>query len=206
DTYQEKVNVAWRQGVNYETGEKLDPLLGSIVSTSQYVKDGYTWINESELGQALMILGFTYASYKVLTTTGVKQVESGKLKEVGGGEATNNYSQLREYWKKDVDFKGTKVYQRDSIIDINKIDVKGRSNLQRMELGLAPLGPDDNPINLHHMTQRDISSIAEVEQSFHQINSKTIHINSNSVPSGIDRKSFNKWRADYWKNRANDFK
>ncbi|MGM0256890.1 hypothetical protein IGK67_001588 [Enterococcus sp. AZ093] len=206
DTYQEKVNAAWRQGVNYETGEKLDPLLGSLVSTSQYVKDGYTWINESELGQALMILGFTYASYKVLTTTGVKQVESGKLKEVGGGEATNNYSQLREYWKKDVDFKGTKVYQRDSIIDINKIDVKGRSNLQRMELGLAPLGPDDNPINLHHMTQRDISSIAEVEQSFHQINSKTIHINPNSVPSGIDRKSFNKWRADYWKNRANDFK
>ncbi|WP_375152627.1 transposase [Enterococcus mundtii] len=85
DTYQEKVNAAWRQGVNYETGEKLDPLLGSIVSTSQYVKDGYTWINESELGQALMILGFTYASYKVLTTTGVKQVESGMLKEVGGG-------------------------------------------------------------------------------------------------------------------------
>ncbi|MGG5307015.1 hypothetical protein IGK38_001680 [Enterococcus pernyi] len=84
DTYQEKVNAAWRQGVNYETGEKLDPLLGSIVSTSQYVKDGYTWINESELGQALMVLGFTYASYKVLTTTGVKQVESGKIEDVSG--------------------------------------------------------------------------------------------------------------------------
>ncbi|MGL9893567.1 transposase [Enterococcus sp. DIV0806c] len=84
DTYQEKVNAAWRQGVNYETGEKLDPLLGSLVSTSQYVKDGYTWINESELGQALMVLGFTYASYKVLTTTGVKQVENGKIEEVGG--------------------------------------------------------------------------------------------------------------------------
>ena len=84
DTYQEKVNTAWRQGVNYETGEKLDPLLGSIVSTSQYVKDGYTWINESELGQALMVLGFTYASYKVLTTTGVKQVENGKIEEASG--------------------------------------------------------------------------------------------------------------------------
>ncbi|PQC30462.1 transposase [Enterococcus mundtii] len=84
DTYQEKVNAAWRQGINYETGEKLDPLLGSLVSTSQYVKDGYTWINESELGQALMVLGFTYASYKVLTTTGVKQVESGKIEDVTG--------------------------------------------------------------------------------------------------------------------------
>ncbi|MDV7745098.1 hypothetical protein PSH14_08280, partial [Enterococcus mundtii] len=89
DTYQEKVNAAWRQGVNYETGEKLDPLLGSLVSTSQYVKDGYTWINESELGQALMVLGFTYASYKVLTTTGVKQVESGKIEDVSASNITN---------------------------------------------------------------------------------------------------------------------
>ncbi|PZL73006.1 hypothetical protein CI088_09635 [Enterococcus plantarum] len=127
-------------------------------------------------------------------------------KKASGAEVAKDYAQIREYWKKDVDFKGTKVYQRDSIIDINKVDVKGRSNLQRMEQGLAPLGPDGNPVNLHHMTQRDISSIAEVEQSFHQSNSKTIHINPNSVPSGIDRKSFNKWCSDYWKNRANDFK
>ena len=34
DTYQEKVNTAWRQGVNYETGEKLQThFLGGIVST-----------------------------------------------------------------------------------------------------------------------------------------------------------------------------
>ncbi|ENX5378884.1 MULTISPECIES: HNH/ENDO VII family nuclease [Listeria] len=89
---------------------------------------------------------------------------------------------------------------------MNKVDVKGRTNLQRMEKGLAPLGSDGNPINLHHMTQREISSIAEVEQSFHQINSKTIHINPNSIPTGIDRKTFNKWRSDYWKERAKEFK
>ncbi|WP_062805063.1 hypothetical protein [Enterococcus pernyi] len=99
DTYQEKVNAAWRQGVNYETGEKLDPLLGSIVSTSQYVKDGYTWINESELGQALMVLGFTYASYKVLTTTGVKQVESGKIEDVSGIEF-NSKTKLEVHFSK----------------------------------------------------------------------------------------------------------
>lgn len=111
-----------------------------------------------------------------------------------------------EYWKKDVNFRGTKVYKRDGIIDINKADIKGRTNFQRMERGLAPLGPDGNPINLHHMTQRDISSIAEVEQSFHQINSRIIHINPSSVPSGIDRKIFSKWRSDYWINRAIDFR
>ncbi|MGM0293440.1 transposase [Enterococcus mundtii] len=113
DTYQEKVNAAWRQGVNYETGEKLDPLLGSIVSTSQYVKDGYTWINESELGQALMVLGFTYASYKVLTTTGVKQVENGKIEEVGGGNIPK-LSTLTEAEK----LKIANQYKKTAPIDI----------------------------------------------------------------------------------------
>lgn len=31
-------------------------------------------------------------------------------------------------------------------------------------------------------------------------------VNDNSIPSGINRNQFNKWRADYWKARANDFK
>ncbi|WP_399553683.1 HNH/ENDO VII family nuclease [uncultured Vagococcus sp.] len=48
--------------------------------------------------------------------------------------------------------------------------------------------------------------MAEVEKSFHQSNSSVIHINPNSVLSGIDRKAFNKWRSDYWKNRVNDSK
>jgi len=33
-----------------------------------------------------------------------------------------------------------------------------------------------------------------------------IHINDNSIPSGINRVQFNRWRPDYWKQRANDFK
>ncbi|MFS7120124.1 HNH/ENDO VII family nuclease [Carnobacterium maltaromaticum] len=33
-----------------------------------------------------------------------------------------------------------------------------------------------------------------------------VHLNPNTVPSEIDRKSFNKWHSDYWKNRAKDFK
>ncbi|MBP3041551.1 hypothetical protein J9303_19090 [Bacillaceae bacterium Marseille-Q3522] len=35
-----------------------------------------------------------------------------------------------------------------------------------MKKGLAPLGPDEKPINLHHTIQRNTSSIAEVTQSF----------------------------------------
>ncbi|WP_211245155.1 HNH/ENDO VII family nuclease [Paenibacillus durus] len=56
------------------------------------------------------------------------------------------------------------------------------------------------------MTQRNESSIAEVTQSFHQQNSKVIHINPNTVPSGINRSEFNQWKQGYWKKRATDFK
>jgi hypothetical protein len=91
------------------------------------------------------------------------------------------------------------------IIDPNKVDALGRTNLQRMEQGLAPIGPDGKSVNLHHMTQTNDSAIAELTQTFHQKNSKVIHINPNTIPSGIDRNAFNSWKSSYWINRVNDF-
>jgi hypothetical protein len=110
-----------------------------------------------------------------------------------------------KYWNKTTKFNNVKVYQRDDIINPNMKDARGRTNLERMKKGLAPLGPDGKSINLHHMTQRNESSIAEVTQTFHKENSSVIHINPNTIPSGINRTEFNKWKTDYWKNRANDF-
>ncbi len=98
------------------------------------------------------------------------------------------------FWNKSTEFGGVKVYQRDDIIDLNFIDGRGRTNLQRMRQGLAPIGSDGNPVNLHHMIQTNDSAIAEVTQSFHQQNKKIIHINPNTIPSGIDRNYFNKWK------------
>lgn len=112
----------------------------------------------------------------------------------------------RKFWTNSTEFDGVKVYQRNDIIDPNLVDSRGRTNLQRMEKGLAPIGPDGNPVNLHHMTQTNDSAIVEVTQSFHQQNTKVIHINPNTIPSGINRSEFNIWKSNYWKSRANDFK
>lgn len=106
---------------------------------------------------------------------------------------------------KQLKLKNVEVYQRDDIIDINMKDARGRTNLVRMKKGLAPLGPDGKSIDLHHKTQRNESSITEVTQTFHKENSSIIHINPNTIPSGINRTEFNKWRTSYWKNRADDF-
>jgi len=78
-----------------------------------------------------------------------------------------------------------------------------------MQAGLAPIGPDGKSINLHHMLQSADSPLAELTTTFHQQNSRAIHINPSTMPSwrqspGADA-AFNAFRRDYWIMRANDF-
>lgn len=60
-------------------------------------------------------------------------------------------------------------------------------------------------MNLHHLIRSENGGIAEMTKSFHQKNTKIIHINPNTIESGIDRAAFDKWRQTYWKERAKDF-
>jgi A nuclease of the HNH/ENDO VII superfamily with conserved LHH len=74
-----------------------------------------------------------------------------------------------------------------------------------MKKGLAPLEPDGEPINLHHMTQQNGGSLAEVAQTFHQNHHSALHINTREIPSGIDRPASDVLRRRYWTARADDF-
>lgn len=76
DARDAKVKDGWRNGYNYVTGEVYNKTLGKIVSSAQTVEDGVSWLNESELGQAIQLLGFTYASYKITTIKGSKPINN----------------------------------------------------------------------------------------------------------------------------------
>lgn len=71
---------------------------------------------------------------------------------------------------------------------------------------LVPIGKDGQPVKLHHITQKQDGSIAEMTQRFHKGNYRIIHVNDYPIPTGIDRKQFNKWRYQYWKNSAKESK
>ena len=118
------------------------------------------------------------------------------------GHANNAVSQ--RLWSTS-EFNGTRVYQRDDLIDPSLMDARGRSNLERMQSGIAPIGPDGKSINLHHTIQSPTGPVAEVTATFHQQNSRVIHINPSTIPSGIDRPAFDAFRRNYWINRSNDF-
>lgn len=117
-----------------------------------------------------------------------------------------------KFWNMSTVFNDTKVYQRDDLFDPDALTtwrdrgaVTVGSNTDRMATGRSPIGNDGKPVNLHHLTQENNSVLAEVSETMHKENHKTLHINPNSDKSMIDRSSFDAYRQSYWKNRAYDF-
>lgn len=107
------------------------------------------------------------------------------------------------------DVAGHRVYQRDGLIDPSLTDKRGRTALERMQRGIAPIGPDGEEINLHHLTQTERGPMAELVSTQHRENDRLLHIYSNqcdrtwrgesgirhlcgSAPQSIDRGAFNR--------------
>lgn len=138
--------------------------------------------------------------------------EASKLISKASDDVTsaNYFRQERKYWSAEpVQFNGNKVYQRNDLFNPQQVSSwkeKGQTvtgtNVEIMASGRAPIGTDGKSVNLHHMTQNQNGPIAEVTQSFHQENSSVIHIDPNTTPSGINRPVFDKWKNQYWQQRA----
>ncbi|MCB7113601.1 hypothetical protein LIZ37_04685 [Mediterraneibacter faecis] len=98
-----------------------------------------------------------------------------------------------------------KVYQRNDI-DINFVDENGLTNLERMQAGKAPYGPDGKKIQLHHVLQEEPGPMAEVTETTHQNYYKTLHGLKGKGESfrndPVLEKQYNNFRRQYWKWRA----
>jgi hypothetical protein len=145
---------------------------------------------------------------KIAEKIGIKETRKAAAHEVGetvAREAGGRVRRSEKYWNMKTDFEGRRVYQRDDLIDPNAVDHIGRTNVERMHDGNPPLGPDGKEIVLHHLTQTNDGSLAEIAASMHTKNHKVLHINPKSIPSGIDRAEFDALRARYWRRRALDY-
>lgn len=91
------------------------------------------------------------------------------------------------------------VVQKDHQFDpCHKVST-GETNFYRMQQGLAPIGFDDQPINLHHMKQQKDGLLVETTSTDHKKHHELLHRYTNT--SEIDRDSFNEFRKTYWKVR-----
>jgi len=85
-----------------------------------------------------------------------------------------------------------------SDIDLNLVDEFGRTNLQRMKLGLAPKDAMGKSYELHHIGQEADATLAILSEAEH--NSSALH--GFKDVSVIDRPEFNKIKAKFWKSMA----
>lgn len=97
---------------------------------------------------------------------------------------------------------GKLVLVDNSTFDPYYIDDLGRSNIERMSSGLAPIGYDGYSVEIHHMDQTDTGAVVEMQRTVHKSNYDKIHSNTGQYPSEINRPEFNKWRNLYWKWRS----
>jgi len=94
------------------------------------------------------------------------------------------------------------VAKRDHIFKPCYKDELNRTNKERMEQGLAPIGNDGKSIELHHLKQKDNGIIIELTNEEHNKNNETLH--RYEKDSQINRVEFDKWKRKYWKNRAKE--
>jgi hypothetical protein len=85
-----------------------------------------------------------------------------------------------------------------SDINLDLVDEFGRTNLKRMESGLAPLDENGISYELHHIGQESDATLAILTQSEHD--SELIH--GFKTKSVIDRKAFAKQKRNFWKTMA----
>ncbi|WP_252606734.1 T7SS effector LXG polymorphic toxin [Bacillus paralicheniformis] len=103
---------------------------------------------------------------------------------------------------------GRRVYTLKDI-DINQIDVTGKTNLQRMKKGKPPYAKDGTLVNLHHLIQEEPGPIAEIPESWHKKYYKVLHGLKKGGESfrndPVLQSQYDNFRTRYWKWRAKQF-
>lgn len=102
-----------------------------------------------------------------------------------------------------------RVYQRNDI-DFDYIDPNtGKSNLELMRSGHAPIGNDGLPVQLHHTIQTENGPVVEVRETTHTEYHRILHGlvsdgNSFRNDPALDRQ-YSNFRRQYWKWRAQQY-
>ncbi|CAK01660.1 filamentous hemagglutinin [Bartonella tribocorum] len=214
----EKAGVDGAFNAGFESGRLLAGGLETFVGGAGAVKGGVK-LGESALIKFMMRKDFAqFASKKNLLELAA-QGDPAKLSVKK--ELTNLAAQEKKNWLKEKPIKFTdskfgqtnKVYQRNDLFDPNRVsdwEEKGKTvwgtNIERMETGRAPIGFDNKSVELHHLKQTPEGPIAEMSHESHKKYTSVIHNNPQKHQSLIERKKFDKWREEYWKERAKGYR
>jgi hypothetical protein len=87
-------------------------------------------------------------------------------------------------------------------IDPQKTDEMGRSNMDRMATGLAPIDENGDSVNLHHIGQKENSPLAELPDRVHKEYDAILHDKTISTEVHGPGNRWNEQKSQYWQERA----
>jgi len=109
---------------------------------------------------------------------------------------------------KEADLKETEIDGKTCLIrediDLSIQDEFGRTNLERMSEGLAPIREDGSKIELHHIGQKADSPLAELTMQEHRGKGNDSILHDKTKESDIDRPAFDGERQAHWEARAKE--
>lgn len=87
-------------------------------------------------------------------------------------------------------------------IDPERKDAMGRSNAERMAVGLSPIDENGDIVNLHHIGQKEDSPLAELPDRVHKEYDAILHDKSKPTEVHGEGNNWNQERAQYWRERS----
>lgn len=89
-----------------------------------------------------------------------------------------------------------------SKINPEATDAMGRTNIERMAAGRAPIDENGDPVNLHHIGQREQSPLAELPDRVHKQYDAVLH--DKTIPTEVHGlgNNWNEERSQYWRERV----
>ena len=180
-----------------ETGDAEEALRSAAIAASE----GFMWgaIGGALSGGANEAYGLYQATAGGLTMNEVAtiQQESGlSLDVISQLNSMEQYEILQEAGSFEGMVNGRTALLRE--IDLYQVDEMGRTNLERMAQGLAPMDPSGHPYELHHVGQHADSMLAVLTREEHRLGD-SYSIWHDIIESEIDRPEFNKQKQAFWK-------
>lgn len=185
----------------YETGDFDQATQSGLIAASEGFKWGAIFgaVNGG-VGQAKVLKGATLNGLTMNEAAKIQKDSKLPLDFIKSFHSVKEYEIYKKSSLKMMEINGKNALVQpidwDFIGDIED----GRTNMERVLCGLAPLDSSGKSYELHHIGQKNDSPLAILTSEQHKKNYADLHFNTGSSASDINRNAFAKEKREFWKN------